>query len=379
MKKQISILICLALIVSLMAGCVAGSPAAPDIQDERPAATEPVPENQNVYPYTPEPAQETTEPYMPDSGGFSEQTTNPCGHYSFQPKVCSSYMTELFGETMRETWFALVDAVLAGEDQFPCPDAHTYSWVMGQFPDKCFPVLVELIDYTYDRSNPVVDGMASFEYKVPREEAAARIAEFSSLVEDILNSSLADDYSDLEKALALYIYFSNNYVYDYEAARPDVVPDYLSSYRVLTTGTGICQEFSTAYSYLLLQAGVDASTMSGHRSYDEASHRWSYVKINGRNFHIDPTYVIGSGNALSYFMMDDDQREAEDSYLKDDFIICSNYAQDYPHPDFTADDDTFRTIWNGYYVGFDHETQTLYYETFDDVSPTMQSFSYAGW
>ena len=34
----------------------------------------------------------------------------------------------------------------AGEDSFACPDAFTYDWVIGQFPEKCFPVLGELIE-----------------------------------------------------------------------------------------------------------------------------------------------------------------------------------------------------------------------------------------
>ena len=35
------------------------------------------------------------------------------------------------------------------------------------------------------------------------EEAAARIADFAALIENILNETLLDDYTDMEKALAL--------------------------------------------------------------------------------------------------------------------------------------------------------------------------------
>ncbi len=341
MKKLTAFFICLALLASLLSGyaCAAALTAPTKLPQEKTEA-----------------------------------------HYVFQPKVCSSYLEALFGETMVETWYALVDAVMAGEDSFACPDTHTYDWVMGQFPDKCFPVLIELIDYGWDRDNPVKDGVATFTYLVPREEAAARIAEFAALVEDILNSTLEDDDSDLEKALALYLYFSHHYIYDYEAAEPDANPDYLSAYRVLTTGTGICQEFSVAYAYLLMQAGVDATNVSGHRSYDGASHQWSYVHINGHDFHIDPTYVIGSGDSLSYFMMTDGQREAADDYRKDDYIFCSNYAQDHPHPEYAADDDSFRSLWDGYFLGFDRETQTISYEKYDeDTGTKIRSFDYAGW
>ena len=381
MRKPIALLLCLVLLASLLGSCSAAptTEAAPAPEQTEPLPTEAVPVTEEPEPVPTESVPGEPEPTPAEPTPEEPEPTPVQGHYSFQPKVCSSYMRELFGETMVETWYNLVDAVMAGEDTFACPDAHTYDWVMGQFPDKCFPVLVELIDYCYDRGNPVTDGVASFTYLVPPEEAAARIADFAALVEGILNETLADDYTDLEKALALYIYFSHHYIYDYEAARPDIYADYLSSYRVLTTGTGICQEFSVAYSYLLLQAGVDASTMSGHRSFDHAPHQWSYVKINGHNYHIDPTYVIADFDSLSYFMMTDEQRETADGYSRSDFTICSNYAQDHPHPAWAADDDSFRAIWTGTFLSFDHETHTLLFEVYEDGNTTTHSFDYSGW
>ena len=377
MKKQIALLLCLALLATLAAGCGLGPSPAPT--ESPSAAEEPVAPAELSEPT----AEETASPEEPapaERGDLIEEPEEQRGHYVFQPKVCSSFQTELFGQEMVDTWYNLVDAVMAGETTFACPDAFTYNWVMGQFPDKCFPVLPELIDYCWDREHPVKDGMGSFVYLVPPEEAAERIAEFERLVEDILNSTLEDDYSDVEKALALYLYFADHYVYDYEAARPEANPDYLSSYRVLSTGTGICQEFSVAYAYLLLQAGVDATNMSGHRSYDRASHQWTYVKINGHNYHIDPTYVIGDPYSLEYFMMDDAQREAADGYLREEYVICSNYAQDHPHPDYTADDDSFRPIWTGRFLGMDHENRILRYSAFNGENQWVElCFDYSGW
>lgn len=369
MRKTIAMLICLALMLSLLPGCAARPEPAP-------AETEPVPAE------TPAAAAETEVPAETEAIPEPTEEIAPeeeRGHYTFQPKVCSSYMTEVFGEARTETWFNLVDALMAGETSFACPDEDTYWWVMGQYPDRCFPVLKDLIFYGPDVDEPVKDGVAEFTYTVPKEEAAARIADFVALVEDILNETLRDDYSDAEKALALYLYFSHHYVYDYESARPDFAPTYLSSYRVLTTGTGICQEFSVAYSYLLLQAGVDAGVMSGHCSWTPEGHQWSYVKINGHNFHIDPTFVISDQDSLRYFMMTDEQREM-DGFLRNDFVICSHYANDHPHPDYAADDDSFREIWRGRFAEFDHETCTLTYSFYDEQAEEQTaSFDYTGW
>ena len=283
------------------------------------------------------------------------------GHYVFQPKICSVYMEEVFGKDMCDAWCNLVDAVMAGENTFACKDQHTYDWMMGQFPEHCLPILPELIDYAYDREHSVIDGVASFTWLVPPEEAKARIESFGKQIEGILNEVLEDDYSDLEKALALYVYFSEHYEYDYDTYMQmyDKYVDYTSCYRFFQTGIGICHEISSAYSYLLMQAGVQATSMSGNRGYDQAGHQWSFVRINGKNYHIDPTYALGTHGQLRYFMMTDEKRAEEDDYIPSTFYAVSHYSRENPHPDYTADDDTFRPLWDKDFDSFSHETHTI--------------------
>lgn len=286
----------------------------------------------------------------------------PKGHYTFNPKVCSVFMEEVFGRDMCEAWYNLVDAVLAGENTFACKDQFTYDWMMGQFPEYCLPILPELIDYAWDRENSVIDGVASFTWLVPPEEAAERIEEFGRQVEGILNEVFEDDYSDFEKALALYLYFSDHYTYDWDTyyKMDKEYVDYTSCARFFRTGIGICHEISSAYTYLLLEAGVQATAMSGNRSYDHAGHQWSYVRINGKEYHIDPTYALGTGGALRYFMMTDEKREEEDSYDSSTFYAVSHYANDHPHPDYIADDETFAPLWEYDFISFDHKTHTVF-------------------
>ena len=291
-----------------------------------------------------------------EAGSFGNSSKDaPEGRFVFRPKVCSVYLEELFGRTMCEAWYRLVDAVMAGEDTFACPDQHTYDWVMGQFPERCFPVLTELIDLAWDREHSVVDGVAGFTWLVPREEASERIAEFAAQIEGILNDALEENYSDFEKALALYNYFPQHYWYDFDTfERMDhEYVDEISTIRFFNTGSGVCQEISAAYSYLLMQAGVDATIMMGE------GHQWSFVRINGKNYHIDPTFVLSDSGFLAWFMMTDEQRAAT-GYSKDRYIIASNYAQDHPHPDCTADDDTFRPLWDKVLGSFSHEDHMIY-------------------
>ena len=218
----------------------------------------------------------------------------PVSHYVFQPKVCSPMLEEVMGTKMKDAWFSLVDAVMEGGDTFDCPDDETYFWTIGQFPERCFPVLAGLIDVPDDLpdpDHPIKDGVGRIKYTVPYEEVRQQIDSLAVLVESILNETLEDDYTDFEKALALYVWSSDYFEYDYEAYEKmsDEVVEYLSCRRALFDKTGVCQDISMAYSYLLMQAGVDATVMSGNREYDSAGHQWSYVRINGNTYHIDPT------------------------------------------------------------------------------------------
>ena len=317
--------------------------------------------------WDPLPAGTVLNNFMPSTGEWGDWIDPddlldaPHSHYVFQPKVCSVFMEEVFGKDMCDAWFNLIDAVLAGEDTFACKDQHTYDWMMGQFHEHCLPILPELIDYAWDRENSVVDSVASFTYRVPSEEAKARIEEFGEMIEGMLNEIFEDDWSDFEKALALYVYFAEHYEYDYDTywKTYDEYVDYTSCYRFFMTGIGICHEISSAYSYLLLQAGVQATTMSGNRTYDQAGHQWSFVRINGKNYHVDPTYVLGSGGELRYFLMTDEKRAEEDCYDPKTFYAVSNYSRENPHPDYTADDDTFCPLWELSFAALFPEKHTV--------------------
>ena len=214
---------------------------------------------------------------------------------------------------MCEAWYSLVDAVMAGEDTFSCPNGHIYLWVFAEFPKDCFPVLVEIIKPLdmYDLST--INGTAQFEYKVSKEEAAQKIAEFKELTEGIINEVIKPEYTDFEKALALYSYFTHTYTYDYDnywKIEKDEIVNYVSSYRLMTTKTGICCEIAEAYSYLLLQLGINAATVINSK------HEWSIIKLDGKYYHIDPTFAMGHPNSLAYFMMTDEKRELENGYTK---------------------------------------------------------------
>ncbi len=386
-KKLLTILLCFSLLMLCLGGC--SSAAKPDDTASVDSSSEEAGHSSSgadetsktEASHSEDGAEESSEP---SSGAASEEQAEQSTEnedetegpwFTFEPKVTSVYMEEIFGEEMIRTWYNLVDAALAGEDTFECPDQWTYDWIMGQFPDRYFPVLKVLITQS---AEPVENGVAHIAYTTSREEFEEKVAEFERIVENIINETMRPEYTDLEKALSLYSYFSYYYSYDYETLNLDLVgeDDYTCAYRFLTQGTGICREIANAYSYLLMEVGVDATTMSGERT--DMNHQWTYVRINGHNFHIDPTYALDYPDNLAFFMMTDDQR-AEDVF-PETFVVTSNFTQEYGAPDYIADDDTFAPIWQGWFDSFDHDSSTLRYHTSNDAGELVyHELNYSGY
>ena len=284
-----------------------------------------------------------------------QTTTEPEPWFTFRPKVCSSFHEGILGKEMCDSWYSLVDAVMAGGDTFNCPNGHVYFWMIAEFPKVCFPVISEIIEIPEDFKFSEINGTGKIKYKVSKEEASQKITDFQELVEGIINEVMKPEYSDFENALALYSYFTHTYTYDYDTyykvENKDPV-NYTSSYRLLTTKTGICCEISEAYSYLLLQVGIDAATVM------TSKHEWSIIKLGGSYYHIDPTFGIEDKDCLSFFMMTDEQRK--DTYFYDDKNF--NYVAFYnPEsvPDYSAKDEAYKVLWDYHMTSFDHEAKKI--------------------
>ena len=389
MRKRLKLFICLLLAAALISGCGQTPGTANNSGNITNDSANIAPENNTAEPQNsaddaqntvPEPQDISDEPA---NTADEQQNTDPGSHYTFKTKIYSCYYEEIYGEDMREAWFNLVDAVMAGEDSFKCKDDHTYNWVMGQFPSKLLPPLyLQIYTGGDDPDHPVKDGVGYITYLIPKEELAARITSFAELVEGILNEVFKDDYSDFEKAFTLYQYFTDHYTYDYDAAEEmkQKYIDYTSAYRLLTEGTGICSEIAPAYAYLLMQAGVDAGNMGGNCSIDGVGHDWGYVRINGQDYHVDPTYAIGDNSSLAYFMMTTQIREDRDCYPREKYALLSNYAVDHPHPEYSADDDRFSPLWDAFDTELDHASHTIKYKYANDYGETLDGvFDYSGY
>ena len=299
--------------------------------------------------------------------------------FTFQRKVCNTFLEGVFGKDMCDAWFNLVDAIYAGETTFACKDDHTCAWVLGQFPNMCLPAVQGYI-FSGDREtgpdHPVKDGVAHINYSVSHEELMERITAFEAEIVKMLNEAMTSDMTDFEKALSLYKYCCDNFVYDYDAYNEmqDHAVNYTSPYRVLMEKIGICGDIGPAYSYLLMQAGVDAGCVGGHADWSAEGHEWSIVNLGGKYYHVDATFALSSGYSLEYFLMTDKQRVAT-GIREEEFDYCSHYSLEHPHPDFSCTDETYAILWGYQFMDWDRANKTVivtkqYAEPDDD--PTLR-------
>ena len=114
----------------------------------------------------------------------------------------------------------------------------------------------------------------------------------------------------------------------------------------MTTKIGICCEIAEAYSYLLLQLGINAATVINSK------HEWSIIKLDGKYYHIDPTFGLSDWDNLAFFMMNDEQRIYTALYNDNKFQYVAYYDPEVA-PDFTASDDTYKPLWDYHMTYFD--------------------------
>ena len=283
--------------------------------------------------------------------------------YTFNPHVFSTFYRKEHGEILQSVFFDYVDAVRAGEDRFRCPDDAGANWSSGRFATMFFPVAGLYVDAEY-----VGNGWAEITYKIPKEEFLAKEREFEEKIVEILNDVLEEDYTDLEKALALYEFMTEYCVYDYEMLahnEEDEWTDRQSGYRALTEKQGICWEIAVLYQFLGLQCGIDMDEVVGAPvDPDQDLHAWDYLCLDGQGYLIDATWGLTTNRKpdLKYFLFTDELREDRDGYRKDscDVGFEGLYGARKKFS-FDADDERYGDLWSGKYLAFDEGEKCIFY------------------
>ena len=297
----------------------------------------------------------------------SEPETEPSatetkGRFEFNPHVHSDHLAKTVDQDKWDALYNLCDALRAGENTFKCASQEAYNWATDLTVLCCtFPAAGLQIDAKSSDGSPAFEnGTGKITYRTSVEEWLKREQAFEEQIEEIINSTVETDDTDFEKALKLYLYIANNYTYEY-----DIVEDDNYIYKTFKRKTGQCVNFSSAYAYLLLQAGVDAE---GVGTGEGMNHAWTYVTINGKGYHIDTTWALKSERPgteyilLDYFLMSDEERNNDGCYVSGLTVdILPGYWASRTTVPYTATDNKYNLRYSCGFVSLDEENKVLHY------------------
>ena len=293
----------------------------------------------------------------------SETTTETTVKQKFEynPHPYSKKLSERIPQENWDALYNLSDAIRKGETTFKCANEEAYKWCTDITVLCCLipPAGTKIEGKSDDGSPAFENGTGKIHYNMPVDEYVKRQADFEKMIEDILNSNIEFDDTEYEKALKLYLYVAENYVYG-EMTEKERVDGYV--YLSFINKKGVCENFGSVYAYLLLQSGVDAFCIG---CFDKNCHAWTYAVINGQGYHIDTTWALKGdreGIYLDYFMMSDNEREKDDCPVGDlTGPLIPQYWANHTSWKLPAKDDRYNIREWCYFKSLDEEKKILHY------------------
>lgn len=235
----------------------------------------------------------------------------------------------------------LADKISDMETEIAIPQE--YSVVRDRFLQICNKYLGRLLQYEY----PEVFYFSQYSFSYSSQDDTVKI--FSPVYEDIEETnakkklvsdevnkivSMADDMTDLEKALFVHDYIVSEYQYDTRAnsSDDDLI---MSASRTLPSmieeKQGVCQGYTYLYMVVMNKLGVECITVPSDNPTDIrlAGHIWNKIKIDGEWYNVDLTYddpcytycisdlTDKSSDVLhSFFLVTDEEIKALDTYSR---------------------------------------------------------------
>lgn len=164
--------------------------------------------------------------------------------------------------------------------------------------------------YSYYDENRITEYMP--QYTMSGETLENAKTAFVSAADKIL-ANITPSMTDYEKELILHDGLVKQVVYDLDA------PHAHDPYGALVEGKAVCEGYAEAFQYLLHRAGIQSFLVIG--SSRGEGHEWNVVKIDGKYYHVDPTWN-DQGDTIfhAYFNMSDDM-------IKEDHAINATVYQ----------------------------------------------------
>lgn len=175
-----------------------------------------------------------------------------------------------------------------------------------------------------------------FKYLFGAEELPEAKQRYEQAVQEALKWTSVT-MSGEETCKALNDYLVRSTTYDYDDYKNGTIPAIsYSPYGALVNRTAVCTGYSRAYVDLLRRCGIEARVVSS----EEMHHSWVVVTLNGKNYHVDPTFndpVYPDGTdggwgrepSSDYFLKSDQAFVKLDHYGWDSGgIVCDDTSKD---------------------------------------------------
>lgn len=198
-----------------------------------------------------------------------------------------SYYSDVDKSVIKE-YEKLCDAVVKGNDSVSIDMSHIDS--INRLYYTSFPLSILVSKLSLDEGEKNI----KIEYVNDIETHKKLVDEFVSKVKSIMEECGFGTASESEYILNLYSYISANIVHDI---------NHTTTYDAIVYNLGSSSSYSSAFEYLLLQAGISASHIYGLNSKGVSF--MTMAEINGENLLFAPfsEYKVDKGYGLSYFAL----------------------------------------------------------------------------
>ena len=250
-------------------------------------------------------------------------------HHEFKAFVYSDFYREIYDKDTEETFRAYCEAVSTGGTEFVCKsDDFMITTHLKMLASEFMPIA-----YKYANITTIdADNVAHIDYGMSTDAFLTKLEEFEAKVTQVLDETCKAGYSDAENAIAIYDYFAKNFTYT----------TYTSSYVVIMEENGVCQDFASAYDYLLGQVGIDACVCNSMLN-NQYPHTWSLIRIDGEYYHADPTFALSNPGTIRYFGFTDERRSGMDNFEESPFTYGFGLYVD-KDGKFKSQDDRFNDL-----------------------------------
>lgn len=205
--------------------------------------------------------------------------------------------------------------------------------VMNDHPELFY---VSGYQYTQEWSEEGVTGILfSGAYTMSKED----VIKYKQAIDKRVNSCLSkmpvsDDEYDTIKYL--YEWVIQNTEYDKS------VKDNQTICSVFLGGRSVCNGYAKSLQYLLQKLGIQCVLVTGYANNER--HAWNIVRINGKYYHIDPTWGDASYSYKQIKSSDSDIPEINYDYFlitKNEVLRTHSYEEIVRLPDCSTKDDNY--------------------------------------